>query len=52
MGRRIFRNYYNEHMDKTKGEGESNGGRGIMGERRGRIVKEHVKKTHGQTKGE
>ena len=27
MGRRVFRNYYKGHMDKTKGEGGSRGGR-------------------------
>ena len=27
MGRRVFRNYYKGHMDKTKGEGGSKGGR-------------------------
>ena len=26
MGRRVFRNYYKGHMDKTKGEGRSRGG--------------------------
>ena len=26
MGRRVFRNYYKGHMDKTKGEGGSRGG--------------------------
>ena len=26
MGRRVFRNYYKGHMDKTKGEGGSKGG--------------------------
>ena len=25
MGRRVFRNYYKGHMDKTKGEGRSKG---------------------------
>ena len=25
MGRRVFRNYYKGHMDKTKGEGGSEG---------------------------
>ena len=30
MGRRVFRNYYyKEHMDKTKGEGGSRGGRWV-----------------------
>ena len=29
MGRRIFRNYYKGHMDKTKGEGGSRGGRWV-----------------------
>ena len=29
MGRRVFRNYYKGHMDKTKGEGESKGGRWV-----------------------
>ena len=29
MGRRVFRNYYKGHMDKTKGEGESRGGRWV-----------------------
>ena len=28
-GRRVFRNYYKIHMDKTKGEGESKGGRWV-----------------------
>ena len=27
MGRRVFRNYYKGHMDKTKGVGGSRGGR-------------------------
>ena len=27
MGRRVFRNYYKGHRDKTKGEGGSKGGR-------------------------
>ena len=27
MGRKVFRNYYKGHMDKTKGEGRSKGGR-------------------------
>ena len=27
VGRRVFRNYYKGHMDKTKGEGGSRGGR-------------------------
>ena len=27
MGRRVFRNYYKGHMDKTKGEGGRGGGR-------------------------
>ena len=27
MGRRVFRNYYKVHMDKTKGEGGSKSGR-------------------------
>ena len=26
MERRVFRNYYKGHMDKTKGEGASKGG--------------------------
>ena len=26
MGRRVFRNYYKVHIDKTKGEGGSRGG--------------------------
>ena len=25
MGKRVFRNYYKGHMDKTKGEGGSRG---------------------------
>ena len=29
MGRRVFRNYYKGHMDKTKGEGGSEGGRWV-----------------------
>ena len=29
MGRRVFRNYYKGHMDKTKGEGKSKGGRWV-----------------------
>ena len=29
MGRRVFRNYCKGHMDKTKGEGESKGGREV-----------------------
>ena len=29
MGRRAFRNYYKGHMDKTKEEGGSKGGRGF-----------------------
>ena len=29
MGRRVFRNYYKVHMDKTKGEGGSRGGRWV-----------------------
>ena len=27
--RRVFRNYYKGHMDKTKGEGGSRGGRWV-----------------------
>ena len=27
MGRRVFRNYYKGHINKTKGEGGSKGGR-------------------------
>ena len=29
MGRRVFRNYYKGHMNKTKREGGSKGGRGV-----------------------
>ena len=29
MGRRVFRNYYKGHMDKTKGEGGSKGERWV-----------------------
>ena len=29
VGRRVFRNYYKGHMDKTKGEGGSKGGRWV-----------------------
>ena len=29
MGRRVFRNYYKGHVDKTKGEGGSKGGRWV-----------------------
>ena len=29
MGRRVFRNYYKGHMDKTKGEGGSREGRWV-----------------------
>ena len=29
MGRRVFRNFYKGHMDKTKGEGGSKGGRWV-----------------------
>ena len=29
MERRVFRNYYKRHMDKTKGEGGSKGGRHV-----------------------
>ena len=29
VGRRVFRNYYKGHMDKTKGEGRSRGGRWV-----------------------
>ena len=29
MGGKIFRNIYKGHMDKTKGEGESKGGRWV-----------------------
>ena len=29
MGRRVCRNYYKGHMDKTKGEGGSKGGRWV-----------------------
>ena len=29
MRGRVFRNYYNGHMDKTKGEGGSKGGRKV-----------------------
>ena len=36
MGRRVFRNYYKGHMDKTKGEGGRKGGRSVwMGSGRG-----------------
>ena len=38
MGQSIFRNYCEGHMDKTKGEGGSKGGRWVWlgwGERRG-----------------
>ena len=31
VGRRVFRNYYKGHKDKTKGEGGSKGGRVCMG---------------------
>ena len=41
MGRRVFRNYYKGHMDKTKEEGGSKGGRwvwlGWAGERWGKM---------------
>ena len=39
MGRRVFRNYYKGHMDKSKGEGGSKGGRG--GEKMQTTVIEH-----------
>ena len=29
MGRRVLRNYYKGHMDKTKGEGGGGGGRWV-----------------------
>ena len=29
MGRKVFRNYYKGHVDKTKGEGGSKGGGGL-----------------------
>ena len=29
VGRRVFRNYYKGHMDKTKREGGSKGGRWV-----------------------
>ena len=29
MGRRVFRNYYKGHMDKTKGEDGDGGGREV-----------------------
>ena len=29
MGRRVFRNYYKGHMDKTEGDGGSKGGRWV-----------------------
>ena len=29
MGRRVFRNYYKVHMDKTKGDGGSRGWRWV-----------------------
>ena len=29
VGRRVFRNYYKGHMDKTKGKGGSRGGREV-----------------------
>ena len=29
VGRGVFRNYYKGHMDKTKGEGGSRGGRWV-----------------------
>ena len=29
MGRRVFRNYYKGHIDKTKGAGGSKGGRWV-----------------------
>ena len=29
MGRRVYRNYYKGHMDKTKGEGGSKGRRWV-----------------------
>ena len=29
VGRRIFRNYFEGHIDKTKGEGGSKGGRWV-----------------------
>ena len=43
MGRRVFRNYYKGHMDKTKGEGGSREGRWVWmgwsdGEKRQTIV--------------
>ena len=42
VGRRVFRNYYKGHMDKTKGEGGSEGGRevwlGLEGRGREKII--------------
>ena len=31
MGRKVFRNYYKGHMDKTKGEAREGGGFGWVG---------------------
>ena len=36
MGRRFFRNYYKGHMEKTKWEGRSKGGREVWLGGRGR----------------
>ena len=39
MGGRVFKNYYKGHMDKTKGEGGSKGGRWVwLGLGRGGVV--------------
>ena len=32
MGKRVFRNYYKGHMDKTKGDGGSKGRDGFGGD--------------------
>ena len=38
MGRRVFRNYYKGHIDKTKGEGGSRGRRWVWLVGRGGIA--------------
>ena len=41
MGRRVFRNYYKGHMDKTKGECGSKGGRWVWLGRGSRVERKY-----------
>ena len=41
MGRGVFRNYYEGHMDKTKGEGGSRGGRWVWRGEGGKVGRKY-----------